>query len=97
MWADPSKSDPIGLGLRDTRVLFAPKVAICRGFELENATIDVSAEEVARINGRIILNANRQVYARSDEFDYLLQHNPGQKRGSQLRDDELAKEGWPIS
>lgn len=93
MWADPMKTDPIGLAVRNTRVLFAlsSEIAICGGFELEDATIEVGAEDVARINGQIILNANRQVYARDSSFEYLLQHNPRVKLGSELADDELAK------
>ncbi len=66
MWADPMKTDPVGLALRNTRLLFtlSSEIAICGGFELEDATIEVGAEDVAKINGHIILNANRQVYAR---------------------------------
>lgn len=93
MWADPMKTDPVGLALTNTRILFAlsSEIAICGGFELEDGTIEVGVEDVAKINGRIILNAGRQVYARDATFEYLLQHNPGIKQGSDLVDDEFTK------
>ncbi len=93
MWSDPMKTEPIGLALPNTRVLFAlsSRIAILGGFELEDAVIEVGAEEVAKINGQIILNANRQVYARDSTFEYALLHNSGAKRGNDLPNDELAK------
>ncbi|TAM65339.1 MAG: DUF4238 domain-containing protein [Microbacteriaceae bacterium] len=93
IWADPSETGPIGLGLPNTRVLFplSSHVAISGGFELKNATVEVGAVDVAKINGRIILNANHQVYARDDQFEYLLPHNSHVMRGSDLSNDEVAK------
>jgi Protein of unknown function (DUF4238) len=93
MWADQKKKDPLGLALPNTRILFplSSEVAICGGFELKNDTFEISGEDVAKINGRIILNANRQVYARDADFEYLLPHNQGVKLGSDLPNDEVAK------
>jgi Protein of unknown function (DUF4238) len=94
MWADPTKTEPVGLGMRHTRLLFplSSSIAISGGFELDNATITVDASEVAKINGRIVVNANRQVYARDDDFEYALRHNEGTKKGSDLAHDELARQ-----
>ena len=92
MWADPTKTEPVGLGLRHTRLLFplSSDVAISGGFELDDATVDVDDLEVSRINGRIILNANRQVYARDEGFEYSLGHNTDTKRGN-----DLPTMNWP--
>ena len=93
-WSDPLETQPPGLRLRNTRLLLAlsSEIAICGGFELANETFDVDEEEVAKVNGRLILNANRQVYARDDAFEYALRRNAGRKRGSDLQQDELANE-----
>lgn len=93
MWADPKNRGPVGLGLLGTRFLFplSSEIAISGGFELENAMIEIDSEEVAKINGHIILNANRQIYARDTDFEYLLPHNQGMKRGSDLLNDEFAQ------
>jgi hypothetical protein len=92
-WDDPMKTDPVGLSSPGSRVLFALSsgIALCGGAELEDAAFEVDEIDVAKINGRIILNANRQVYARDDNFEYLLQHNPGAKLGRHLADDDFAK------
>ena len=93
IWADRRCNDPIGLGLKNTRVLFplSSEIAISGGFELKNDVLDVGAEDVARINGRLILNASRQVYARDDIFEYDLPHNVIVKRGVDLPLDDFAK------
>lgn len=93
IWTDPKRNDPIGLALRNTRVLFplSPTVAISGGFELTDSIVEVGAEDVAKINGRIILNAGRQVYARDDEFEYMMQHNARTKLGAELKDDAFAE------
>jgi hypothetical protein len=89
MWADPLRTDPVGLGRPGTRLLFplSSTIAISGGFELDDATLDIDAEEVAKINGHIIANCNRQVYARDADFEYLVRHNEGIKRGLDLPDD----------
>ncbi len=90
-WADPTKNSPIGLGLKNTRLLFplSPTVAISGGFELRDATVDLGAEDVAKINGRIILHAGRQVYARDEQFQYSIHGNTGPKHGYALQDDAI--------
>jgi hypothetical protein len=92
MWNDPHDPRPPGLGLRHTRLLLAlsSEVAICGGYELASEAFEVDEEAVARVNGRIILNANRQVYARDNTFEYALQHNDGRKFGTDLQNDEIA-------
>lgn len=84
MWVDPTKTEPVGLGLRHTRLLFplSSDIAISGGFELDDAAIDADASDVAKINGRIILNVNRQVYARDEDFEYSLRHNEGARRAA---------------
>lgn len=91
MWADPSRTDPVGLGLRNTRVLFplSSTIAIYGGFELTDDVIDLGADKVAAVNGRTILNATRQIYARESDFTYALQHNGGPRDGSALLSDEI--------
>jgi hypothetical protein len=93
IWDDPMNTKPVGLSSPGSRVLFAlsSKIALCGGAELAYAAFDVDADEVAKINGRIILNANRQVYSQDDSYEYLLQHNAGMKLGRDLADDDFAK------
>ncbi|HEX3465976.1 MAG TPA: DUF4238 domain-containing protein [Candidatus Elarobacter sp.] len=90
MWADPSRTGPVGLGLRDTRVLFplSSTIAIYGGFELTNDVIELALDKVAAVNARTILNATRQVYARESDFMYALQHNGGPRDGSALLSDQ---------
>jgi hypothetical protein len=94
MWSDPMQTDAIGLALPNTRVLFplSGEIALCGGFELADEIVPLDAEEVAKVNGRIILNAKRWVYARDDTFGYLLQHNAALRRGSDLPEDRLVTE-----
>lgn len=91
MWADPTRTDPIGLGLRNTRFLFAlsSTAAICGGFELADELIELDADDVSRVNGRIVLNARRFVYARSGDFQYALAHNGGPRCGAELPRDTM--------
>ncbi len=93
MWSDPMRTDPVGLGRPNSRMLFAlsSNIVLNGGFELEDGRIDINAEEVAKINGHIILNANRQVYGRDGEFSYDLRHNAGIKKGTNLLEDPVAR------
>ena len=93
IWADPRCNEPIGLGVKNTRVIFplSSEIAISGGFELKDDVVDLGAEDVAKVNGRLILNAGRQVYARDDSFEYALPHNGVVKRGADLPNDEFAK------
>ena len=89
MWNDPQRREPVGLGLRESLLLFplSSTIALCGAFEFQDERFDLDATEVAKINGRIILNANRQVYARDSSFEYLLGHHQGPRRGSDLQAD----------
>lgn len=93
MWTDPMRNGPIGLALADTRVLFtlSSEVAISGTFEGEDCSAEIDSDAVASINGQIILNANRQVYARDADFNYRLQHNGGATAGRDLQNDALVK------
>jgi hypothetical protein len=48
------------------------------------------------MNGRTILNAGRQVFARDDKFEYYLPTNAGLKPGSELQSDAILnqKPAW---
>lgn len=89
MWNDPRRREPVGLRLPESLLLFplSSTTALCGAFEFENERFDLDATEVAKINGRIILNANRQVYARDPGFEYLLGHHDGPRQGSDLLAD----------
>ena len=92
LWSDENKTDPVGLGLGGSRILFplSSTVAINGGFELEDCALEIGAEDVAKINGRIILGVKRQIYARDDGFEYLLRYHPGRTPGAKLLQDERA-------
>jgi hypothetical protein len=97
-WDDYLKSDPIGLALPGTRLLFplSPSLAICGGLEFKDALLELDAKRVAAMNGRTILNAGRQVFARDDKFEYYLPTNGGLKPGSELQSDAILnqKPAW---
>jgi hypothetical protein len=91
MWADPSRSTPPGLAMRNTRLLvpLSSTTALNGGFELVDHLIELDAEDVAKVNGHLILNARRHVYAWDGDFAYALRHNDGIRRGYELPMDEL--------
>jgi hypothetical protein len=97
-WDDYAKSDPIGLGLIGTRLLFplSPSLAICGGLEFNDAVLELDAKRVAAMNGRTILNAGRQVFATDDTFEYYLPTNGGLRPGSELQNDAILyqKPAW---
>jgi hypothetical protein len=94
MWQDPQRTDPPGFGRRNTRLLvpLSSSVAINGGFELEDSTFALSGEDVAKVNGQVILHARRQIYASSDQFKYALTHNAGLRSGSELTSDSVVTE-----
>jgi len=89
-WANPQTAEPPGLALKGSRVLFplAPTVAINGGLELSNQTIELDRGGVARINGRIIRQARRQIYARDDGFEYQLKEDEEPRSGCDLANDK---------
>lgn len=93
MWSDPPTRGggyPPGLALRRTQLVFpiSKELLIIGAFEAEDGEIDADDFLIAQINGRIILHATRQIYARDSEFLYRMQHNPGIMRGSELLKDQ---------
>lgn len=92
LWADADIREPVALGHPKSRILFplSSEVAMCGGVELEDCTFDIGRDDVAKTNGRIILSAKRQIYARDEQFEYLLRYHAGRAPGSDLAHDELA-------
>ena len=77
-----------GFGLQGTEVIFpvSNELAMVGVFDGSADVIDATPEVVAMINGTIIGNSNRQVYARDDRFLYSL--SPGViRRGADLLKD----------
>jgi hypothetical protein len=91
MWKDPRRDDSPGLGVPETRLLvpLSSTVTISGGFELEDATFGLSMDEVAKVNGQVIVQARRQVFASSEVFQYALPHNDRLRSGGELIDDDL--------
>lgn len=92
MWKDRTVTEPIGLGVANTEILFAVsnKVAIYGTFEGTDGVVPANDDLVAAINGNIIAGARRQVYARGDDFIYEMPHHHlGRWRGSEILNDPL--------
>ncbi|WP_131113104.1 hypothetical protein [Lichenihabitans psoromatis] len=73
--------------MKNTQILvpLSSDLAIVGGFELKpGVVIDIDPAHLAKINGSIILHAAHQVYAKDEEFGYLLRHHDGIQRGSNL-------------
>lgn len=90
-WSEPkSHRLPLGLKLLGTEMLFtlSPLLAVVGAFELDNGVADVNADQVASANGTIILNAQRQVYARDEQFQYQIDQSQKPLPGSQLLEEE---------
>lgn len=89
-WKNPRESRPTGIGLPGTRILFplSPVMALIGGFELQTTVFEIDRGDVAKFNGRIILEAHRQVYARDEQFEYHLQPDERPRLGSTLRGDK---------
>ena len=57
-----------------------------RTFEGVEGAKDATDTEIAQINAAIALHAERQIYARDDQFNYQMAHN--EKRGSDYLADQ---------
>jgi hypothetical protein len=93
MWSDPARRGGFrqpGHGLRGTQIVFpiSHEMAIIGAFEAHDEQVDASEPLVAQINGTIILYADRQIYARDDQFPYIMEHNDKTMRGADLLDDQ---------
>ena len=91
MWQDPKEQAPAGLGLMGTQIVFpiSNDLAMIGTFELDGGEMDADEDFVSKVNGNIILHSNRQVYARSGDFLYQLQHNATVMHGMDLLSDAV--------
>lgn len=103
MWSDPSDRNglyPPGYGMERTQVIvpISNELAMIGAFEVESAEFDASEDLIAKVNGSIVIHAQRQVYARDSDFLYMAGPNKKVRSGSHLiREDwfrtSAAKEG----
>lgn len=76
-WTDGNRQGnfpPPGHSLKNTTVVFpvSSRLAILGQFEkMPEFSFQATAEQVASINNATILNADRQIYARDNDFDYM--------------------------
>jgi hypothetical protein len=95
-WSDPKErrgfSPPPGLGLMGTQLLFpiSNEFAMIGAFEIDEDEIDADESLVARVNGSVIVHAERQIYARDSDFIYKMQHHSKIMPGEGLLDDLAA-------
>jgi hypothetical protein len=84
---------PPGLGLGGTQVLFpiSNELAAMGAFEAEEGEMEADERLIAEVNGAIIVNSRRQIYARDDDFAYILQHNRKIMRGRDLLRDRARR------
>jgi hypothetical protein len=89
MWDDQKRTEPPGLGRVGTHIVFpvANELAIIGTCEGKDSSIMVDDEFVAIINGNILPFANRQVYARAEDFAYAMPHNGRTMHGNNLLND----------
>jgi hypothetical protein len=92
-WSDIQKrggNRPPGHGLLGTQLLFpvSKELAMIGAFEIENSEGDASEMLVAEINGEIVLNSARQVFACDEAFQYIMGHNSRIMRGLELLEDQ---------
>jgi hypothetical protein len=93
MWSDSvDRRGPFnspGFGLRNTLVLFplSARLAIAGAFELNNDAMEVAEENIAELNGAMIVSAVRHVYARDLNFRYQLREAESSRKASRLVDD----------
>jgi hypothetical protein len=92
-WSNPAmragKLSP-GLALRLTQIYFpiSPQLAVVGAFEIENGEEDVGERRVALMNGAMVQNADRQVYARNHCFSYTMTLDEPSRKGGQLISDK---------
>jgi hypothetical protein len=60
-------------------------------FEAEEGEMEADERLIAEVNGAIIVNSRRQIYARDDDFAYILQHNRKIMRGRDLLRDQARR------
>ena len=77
---------PPGFALRGTEVVFplSRRLALSGVFDGDEQACVVPAEMVVAINGMVIVNAGRQIYASDEEFGYFLNRQQGTRMGGSL-------------
>lgn len=97
-WSDPKLEKgfyPPGFGLGKTTVLFpvAREVAIMGAFETPaDFEADLSPQEVAEVNSQIIAGAERQIFARDGEFNFMAPRSGKMRRGVDLPGEIRARQ-----
>ncbi|PTC21013.1 hypothetical protein C0J26_03370 [Pseudomonas baetica] len=63
----------MGFALRDVSIFIplSKDIAVLGDYEANERVIPLEKTEVAAFNSRIIGNATRQIYAHSDEFEFI--------------------------
>jgi hypothetical protein len=75
-----------------TQLLFpiSNELAIIGAFEIDEDEIEADESLVARINGSVLVHAERQIYSRDSDFLYKMQHHSKVMPGAGLLDDLAA-------
>jgi hypothetical protein len=74
----------------NTEIVFplSPRLAVVGAFELQDGEHEASADLVAEMNGTIIAFAERQVYARDQNFTYSFEAGEAAHKASRLINDQ---------
>jgi len=93
MWKDPSRSDAPGLGRSDTQIIFpiANELAIIGVYEDVSCQAGVVDNLIPIVNGAILTCVDRQVYARGDDFVYVMPHDSRTMHGKEILDGAVSK------
>lgn len=90
-WTDPTRRGfhGPGFGLTNTEVIFpvSNELALAGRFEGRSGQIDVSDRLLAHINTNIMMYAQRQTYARADDFRYVSASDGEIRTGADLPND----------
>src|SRR5690606_33241214 len=101
MWSQPLSNDlkqPIGIGLTGTTILFpvSSQLMLMGAFEGTPIEREVSAHQVANINGIIISFSKSQVYSCDGDFPYIRKRDKKVQRGAELvNDHQFLRHGAP--
>jgi hypothetical protein len=95
MWSDPARQGQFkgpGHGAPGTIVIFplCNELAVLGSFEGDEGVRNLTTAQVAAVNGTIALHAERQVYARDDNFTYQMSHHGRIMRGDEFLADQAA-------
>ncbi len=93
MWSDPTREGQFkgpGHGVPGTIVIFSlcNELALLGSFEGDEGVRDLTAAEIAAVNGTIAVRAERQIYARDSSFMYQLAHHNQIMRGGNFLADQ---------